>query len=132
MKVSKQARRDGKSLFRSCFVQGRLDEKRVREVIAQVLASKPRGYIAILTHFQRLLKLHLDSRRVRVENAVETSLETMREIETALERRYGPGLDVTYWINPALLGGLKIRVGSDVYDGSILARLEHLKTTFQV
>jgi F-type H+-transporting ATPase subunit delta len=34
---------------------------------------------------------------------------------------------VTFWINPELLGGLKIRVGSDVYDGSVKARLESLK-----
>ena len=130
MKISKQARRDGKSLFRACFVDGRLDESRVREAVRLTVAGKPRGYLKALGHFQRLVALHLASRRVRVENAVESTPEQMAGIRAALEKRYGPGLDVAYWINPALLGGLKIRVGSDVYDGSIQSRLEELKNAF--
>lgn len=130
MKISKQARRDGKSLFRACFVNGQLDGARVRAAVAKVVEVKPRGYVGVLNQFQRLLKLHVESRQVRVENAVETSPDQMRGIEAGLARRYGPGLDIKYWINPALLGGLKIRVGSDVYDGSIQARLAALKESF--
>jgi F-type H+-transporting ATPase subunit delta len=127
MKITKQARRDGKSLFRICLVDGRLDEARVRDTVRRVIEGKPRGYLRTLTHFQRLLKLHLDSRRARIENAVESSPELMTSVQTALTNRYGQGLDVSFWINPELLGGLKIRVGSDVYDGSVKARLESLK-----
>lgn len=127
MKITKQSRRDGKSLLRLCLVDGRLDESRVREAVRRVIEGKPRGYLATLTHFQRLVKLHLDGRRARVENAVETSPELMAGIQAALARRYGPGLDTTFWINPELIGGLKIRVGSDVFDGSVKARLEALK-----
>jgi F-type H+-transporting ATPase subunit delta len=130
MKISKQARRDAKALFRSCRENGRLDEAKVREVTANMLATRPRRYLAILTHFQRLLKLHLDSRRVRVENAVPTPPEMRASLQSALERRYGSGLEYHYEVNPALLGGLRIRVGSDVYDGSVEARLEELKTAF--
>lgn len=130
MKISKQARRDGKSLFRACFVNGQMDETRVRTAIQRVIEAKPRGYVGVLNQFERLLKLHVQSRQARVENAVETSPELMRSIEASLARRYGPGLDVKYWINPALLGGLKIRVGSDVYDGSVQARLESTKESF--
>ncbi|MCC7376144.1 MAG: F0F1 ATP synthase subunit delta [Verrucomicrobiales bacterium] len=130
MKINKQARRDGKAILRRCLVNGRLDEARTREVVQQVVATKPRGYLRALTHFQRLVQLHLDSRRVRVENAVESSPQLMEGIRLALEKKYGPGLDITYWVNPALIGGLKIRVGSDVYDGSVHARLEELKSAF--
>ena len=130
MKISKQARRDGKSLFRACLVDGRLDETRVREAVKRVVEGKPRGYLKTLVHFQRLVKLHAEARQVRVENAVETTPEQMARLQQALERRYGPGLNVSYWINPELLGGLKIRVGSDVYDGSIRRRLEELKNAF--
>lgn len=127
MKITKQSRRDGKSLFRICLVDGRLDESRVRDVVRRVLEGKPRGYLATLTHFQRLVKLHLDARQARIENAVESTPELQAGIQAALARRYGPGLETTFWINPELLGGLKIRVGSDVYDGSVKARLEALK-----
>lgn len=127
MKITKQARRDGKSLFRICLVNGQLDEGRVRDTVRRVIEGKPRGYLGTLSHFQRLLKIHLDSRRARIENAVQSSPELMASVQTALTQRYGQGLDVSFWVNPELLGGLKIRVGSDVYDGSVKARLEALK-----
>jgi F-type H+-transporting ATPase subunit delta len=130
MKISKQARRDGKALFRSSFRAGQLSEELVRASVKRMLETRPRGYMGALTHFQRLLKLHLESRRARVENAVPTSPELRRAVQHALEARYGPGLDLTFAVNPALLGGLRIRVGSDVYDGSVQSKLEGLKANF--
>ena len=59
MSSSKQARREGKELFQLCFVNGQLDEARARQVVSQVLAGKPRGYMATLKHFQRLVKLEV-------------------------------------------------------------------------
>jgi len=61
MKIGKQARRDGKDLYRICLVDGVLNEGRVRQVMTQVLASKPRNYLAALTHFQRLVPRHPES-----------------------------------------------------------------------
>ena len=130
MKISKQARRDAKQLFHGCRVNGLLDEARVRQTVQEVIAQKPRGYMAVLSQFQRLVKLDLARRSARVENAVETSPALMESIKSSLERRYGPGLNVTFWINPALIGGLRIKVGSDVYDGTILSRLSRLEEGF--
>ncbi len=130
MKISKQARRDGKTLFRACLVEGRLDESRARAVVTKVIEGRPRGYLGTLSHFQRLLKLHLDARRARVENATESSQQLMADIRSNLEKRYGPGLDIEYYINPSLLGGLRVRVGSDVYDGSVRARLDQVQDGF--
>jgi F-type H+-transporting ATPase subunit delta len=130
MKITKQARRDGKSLFRTCFVNGQFSEDRARDLVTRVLAAKPRGYLPALSHFQRLLHLYLQSRQAHIENAVETSPDLRRSIEASLAQRYGPGLEVTHSVNPALLGGLRIRVGSDVYDGSVQARLEQFAEQF--
>jgi F-type H+-transporting ATPase subunit delta len=127
MKISKQAKRDAKTLFRSCQVEGLLDENRVRKAVSSVIAQKPRGYVGILHHFQRLVKLDLDRRTARVENAVATSDEMMTSITGNLAWRYGQGLNVSFWVNPELIGGLRVKVGSDVYDGSVKARLEGLR-----
>jgi len=129
MKSSKQTRRDGRDLFNACRVNGVLDEQKVRDAVRAVLSQKPRGYLQILSQFQRLVKLDLDRRTARVENAVETSPELMRTIETQLARQYGPGLNITWWVNPALIGGIKIRVGSDIYDGSVAGRLAALQAS---
>ena len=130
MKISKQARRDAKQLFRCCRVNGLLEDAKARQAVQAVITQKPRGYVAILSHFQRLVKLDLDRRTARVENAVETPPELMESIKASLTRRYGAGLNVTFWVNPALLGGMRIKVGSDVYDASVQARLAALAESF--
>ena len=130
MKISKQSRRDAKALFGACRVDGLLDEGKVRQTVTAVIARRPRGFAATLAHFQRLVKLDLDRRSARVENAVETSPVLMEAIKANLAERYGPGLDVTFWVRPELIGGLRIKVGSDVFDGSVAARLAALETTF--
>lgn len=130
MKLTKQARRDAKQLFVACTPNGLLDEAKVRSAVSQVIAQKPRGYVGILSHLQRLVKLDIARRSARVENAVETSPAMVQSIKDNLAKQYGPGLEVTFWINPALIGGLKIQVGSDVYDGSVAARLAELEASF--
>jgi F-type H+-transporting ATPase subunit delta len=127
MKISKQAKRDAKTLFKGCKADGLLDENRVRQAVSAVIAQKPRGYVGILHHLHRLVKLDLDRRMARVENAVATSDEMMTTISGNLAWRYGPGLNVSFSVNPELLGGLRVKVGSDVYDGSVKARLEALR-----
>jgi len=119
MKISKQARRDGRDLFKACQVGGVLDEGRVRNAVAAVLKQKPRGYLAIVEHFKRLVKLDLDRRTARVENATETTPEQQASIRSNLERQYGAGLQLSFSVNPALIGGLRVHVGSDIYDGSV-------------
>jgi len=98
--------------------------------VQQVAAQKPRGFQAILAHFHRLVKLDLDRRTARVESAAPLSAEMQARIRENLARKYGPALNLSFGQNPALIGGLRIKVGSDVYDGSVQARLAALEETF--
>lgn len=126
MKISKQARRDGKALFTSCKVNGVLDEARVRQTVSAVIARKPRGYLGILSHFQRLVKLDLERRTAMVESATPVSDALVQTVRSSLTQRYGAGLNISFAVNPALIGGLRVKVGSDVFDGSVRARLNQL------
>lgn len=130
MKISKQDRRDAKGLFRSTVVNGVMDEDRVRKAVTAVLAQKPRGYLSILTHFQKLVKLDLDRRAAKVESATALTPEMQASVKNNLTQKYGQGLNITFSQNTTLLGGLRIQVGSDVYDGSVKARLESLAESF--
>jgi F-type H+-transporting ATPase subunit delta len=130
MKISKRARRDAKQLFRSCVLDGLLDDGRVRQTVQQIIAQKPRGYLAILTHFQRLVKLDVTRRTARIESAIQLPESLSTAIQANLARRYGPGLTVSFAQKPDLIGGLRVQVGSDVYDGSIRARLAELADGF--
>jgi F-type H+-transporting ATPase subunit delta len=131
MKISKQERRQAKGLFSTCQLDGVLDENRVRQAVEALISRKPRGYLAILEHFKRLIRLDVARRTALVESAVplaETMQQTVRE---NLIRRYGQGLQVRFRENAALLGGLRVQIGSDVFDGSVRARLTGLKESFE-
>src|SRR5688572_1888192 len=130
MKISKQARRDAKMLFRSCLREGVLDEPRVLELVRAVLARKPRGYLAILSHFQRMVKLDIHRRTARIESPAPLAAPFQSSIQGSLTRIYGRGLTVSFTQDASLVGGLRIQVGSDVYDGSIRSRLLALQESF--
>ena len=130
MKISKQARRDGKTLFNTCKVNGVLDENRVRQAVSQTIAQKPRGYVGALSHFQRLVRLELERRTARVESAAAMPDALQQSLKSHLIKRYGTGLNVEFGVNKDLIGGVRIQAGSDVYDGSIKARLAELEASF--
>src|SRR5262249_40367313 len=98
--------------------------------LALLSDRKPRGYVEILARLHRLVKLDVAKRTVKVESATVTTLEQQAAIKTDLEKRYGAGLNVSHAINPSLIGGLRIQVGSDLYDGSVKTRLEKLAQSF--
>jgi len=127
MKISKQARREARQLFRACMARDALDENRARQAVAAVVRQKPRGYLAILSHLQRLLRLEVASRAAAIESATELTPQARAEIQSDLTRRYGAGLAFTFTRNPALIGGLRVKVGGDVYDGSVQGRLAALR-----
>jgi F-type H+-transporting ATPase subunit delta len=127
VKINKEIRQLSRNLVRDSYVDGALDRERISRIVRAVIERKPRNYIQLLENYQRLLRLELDKRRVTVESAVELDPEAGRQIVAGLEQNYGPGLTTEYSINRALLGGVRIRVGSDVWDSSVRNRLERLQ-----
>ncbi len=130
MKISKLAQREARQLFRSCQVNGLLDENRVRQAATLLLAKKPHGYVAILSRLERLVKLELERRAARVESAAPLPPDLQADVANRIRKIYGPGADITFSQNPALIGGLRVQVGSDLYDGSVRTRLEKLEQSF--
>ena len=130
MNINKRAKREAKQLFRLCLVNSLLDEDRVRQVVQRVLAAGHRDCWAILSHFGRLVKLDLAQHTATIESATLLPLDLQAAIEAGLTRRYGPGLTTAFAHRPALIGGMRIQVGSDVYDGSVRAGLAAMERGF--
>ena len=127
---TKQARRDAKQLFHLCFVNGSLDEGRVRDVVRRVSESTNRNRFKFLSNFLRLVKLDRARHTATVENATPLSADMQASIQAGLSHTYGPGLSTTFTHNPELIGGMRIKVGSDVYDSSVKARLTAILARF--
>ena len=130
MRATKQLRREAKQLFRLCIVKGLLDEGRVRQVVQHVLAAKRRGGLVLLSHFQRLLQLEHFRHTAVVESARPLPADLQANVLSNLERVYGQGISASFAHNPGLIGGMRIKVGSDVYDGSVQAGLAALEKNF--
>jgi F-type H+-transporting ATPase subunit delta len=130
VKITKQAKREAKQLFRYCLVNGFLDENRVRNMLQYVAVVGHRNSAAILSHFRRLVKLDLARRTATVESAAPLPPDLQAALEAGLTRRYGPGLTTAFVHRPALIGGMRIQVGSDVYDSSVRAALAALEKGF--
>jgi F-type H+-transporting ATPase subunit delta len=130
MKIKKQAKREAKELFRFCLVNSLLDETRVRQVVQHVAAAGRRDCPAILSHFGRLVKLDLARHTATIESATPLPADLQAAVEDGLMRRYGRGLTTAFAHRPALIGGMRIQVGSDVYDGSVRAGLAALEQSF--
>jgi F-type H+-transporting ATPase subunit delta len=130
MKVSKVAAATARRLFGLCQTAGRLDETKLRTVVARLIESKPRDYRAVLIALQRLTRLEADRRRVTVESATALDDASRQRVVDGLAKAHGPNLTISYTVNPELIGGLRIRVGNDVLDGSVQGRLTRLANAF--
>jgi F-type H+-transporting ATPase subunit delta len=111
-------------------VNGSLDEARVRRVVQRIIGEERPGGLHVLSRFQRLVRLDREAHTARVESAASLSDDVRATIEAGLARIYGSGIVTSYAQNPALLGGVRITVGSDVYDGSVQGRLAALEERF--
>jgi len=128
MRANRRTKRSARALYRICVVDGTLDAARVRLVAERLAHSHHRSALAVLAGFQRLVRLDRDRHTAFVESAVPLPSSTREQLQDGLARVYGTALETSFAENPALIGGIRIKVGSDVYDGSLRARLAALES----
>jgi F-type H+-transporting ATPase subunit delta len=119
------------------------EQKRaVLDAIAkQIAAAKPiRNFFAVLIDHRRIgmlddivrqfeaeLDAHLGFTEMEVSSARTLSPGEKRELESRVERITGKKVRPRYSSNPELLGGVMVRVGSTIYDGSVRGQLEKMR-----
>ena len=123
MKANRKLRRVARRLFRLCRIDGRLDAERVRLVTRRIAGSGGRGTLAILGDLSRLVRLDRDAHRAIIESAVPLPDDLRVDLQRDLARVYGHALETSFELNPHLIGGMRIRMGSHVYDASVRAKL---------
>jgi F-type H+-transporting ATPase subunit delta len=130
MKANRRARREARRLYRACVVDGLLDEDRALQVAERVAAARCRASLPILSHFQRLVSLDRARHRAVVESAVPLPPDLRARVEAGVASAYGPGVSVSFAEDPELIGGMRVKVGSDVFDGSVRHALLTLEERF--
>jgi len=110
-------------------------------IVKQMTVAKPiRNFIAILIDNRRIAMLddivrqfenELDNQLGFVEAEI-SSARTLtpgekRDLENKVERLTSKKVRARYALDPQLLGGVSVRVGSTIYDGSVRGQLEKMR-----
>jgi len=127
MKLNKEIRQRSRKMLQASFTDGQLDPGRIASLVDSVIAEKPRNYIDVLKNYKRLLRLELQKRHATIETASEVDAAVRSEIDGNLKSKYGTDLSTEFHVDPELLGGMRISVGNDVWDGSVRNRLQRLQ-----
>lgn len=130
MRLNKESRKICKELFRSSFTDGKLDAGKVMRLVNSVADTKPRHYLDILKNYQRLVRLEAEKSHAVIESAIPLDEAVNSKIIRDLRAKHGADLSTEFKVSPGLIGGLRIKIGSDVWDGSVRHRLDRLARQF--
>ena len=127
MKANRRSRRLARQLFQLCLAGGKLDPGRVRQVAKRLVDGSERNSLAVMSAFQRMVRLDHAQHTAVIESAEPLTDDVRRDVEAQLTRLHGADLGISVTTNPELIGGMRITVGSSVYDGSVRGRLNALE-----
>jgi F-type H+-transporting ATPase subunit delta len=80
----------------------------------------------IAKEFESTLLERLGVAEASVTSARELSAPQRQKLAGTLETMTGKKIEARYAVDPTLVGGLVVRIGSTVYDGSVRAQLDRL------
>lgn len=83
----------------------------------------------VVSALSEIVDLRLNRVRADVTAATELGEEELKKIESGLETYSGKTVQMEIRIDPEILGGIIVRLGDTVIDGSLRARLDRIRAT---
>jgi F-type H+-transporting ATPase subunit delta len=123
---SKKAVLLARQLFKLSLENGAVSAERVAGVLGYLEKSRPANPVMILKAYQRLIATELARSEATVEHAGTIASTVLQSLTSALTAKYGRPITATAIANPALLAGLRVRVGDDLYEASVAGQLAAL------
>ncbi|MGZ3276011.1 MAG: F0F1 ATP synthase subunit delta [Caulobacteraceae bacterium] len=82
---------------------------------------------AVIAGFERLSAAHRGVVAAEVTTAVKLTAAQAKGVKAALAQALGQEPEITTRVDPSILGGLKVKVGSRLFDASLRSKLDSLK-----
>ncbi len=122
----KQVQVLARQFFKLSFADGRLSQDRITGVLAYIEKHAPVRSLAVLKEYYRLIATEIARHQAVVEHSGDVSAQTLQTIAANLSRKYNRTVTAIARPNPALLAGVRVRVGDDVYESSVAGQLSQL------
>ena len=122
----KQIQLLARQFFKLSIVDGALSADCVAGVLAYIEKHRPANTLAILKLYRRLVAAEFARGRAVVEHAGSVSDTALQAIAAAMTNKYGRSVTAVAKPAPALIAGLRIRVGDDTYESSVAGQLATL------
>ncbi|MGB6743577.1 MAG: ATP synthase F1 subunit delta [Terracidiphilus sp.] len=105
-------------------------QKELRNLIAVLIDNDRIGHVSeVAAAYRRILQEQLGIRPAEIVTARELSKDEKDKLVAEVGKLAGARIDASFRLDPTILGGTVVRIGSTVYDGSVRGRLERLKET---
>ena len=124
--AAKQIQQLARQFFKLSIVDGKLSANRVSGVLEYIEKHRPANTLAVLKAYQRLVAAEFARGRAVVEHAGIVPAPALDAIAAALAKKYSRPVSWVSKPNPALLAGLRVRVGDDTYESSVAGQLATL------
>jgi len=124
-----QIQQIARQLFKLSLVDGRLSSEQVAGVLGYVEKTQGSNAVAILKAYQRLIATEVAKGVAVIEHSGPVSEATLASIAASLSQRYSRPVTTTTKAAPALLAGLRVRIGDDVYESSVSGQLATLSAS---
>jgi len=122
----KQIQLLARQFFQLSFDAGELSAMRVSGVLEYIEKHRPAHGLAVLRAYQRLIAAEVARNQAVVEHAGSIADRVLGDIAAAMSTRYRRKVSSVARRNDALLAGLRVRVGDDVYESTIAGQLAQL------
>ena len=123
MAANKKAQELARQLFKLSFVDGVVSAERVTGVLDYIEKLRPAHPLAVLKAYHRFVATELAKSQAVIEHAGAVSDSVLQTIAASMTKKYGRAITASSRDNPALLAGLRVRVGDDVYESSVSGQL---------
>jgi len=104
-------------------------DQRIRNFLYTLASNNDLNLLEeVIEDYARLLRRGVEELPLaQVTTAIELTEEEKQRFVERLRRRFGEELDVTFHVDPSIIGGVIVRVGDKYIDGSVAGKLERMR-----